>query len=121
MHPPPGLVAHDFFTEQPVKNPTIYLLRLILHDWADEKAEIILKALRKSAGPNTQLIFLEQIVPYACADTGISDTIPGAAQAVPPPPLMPNMGIMGHTSYLGDLIVRAFFAACIRALNFGFR
>ncbi|KAL8849901.1 MAG: hypothetical protein Q9221_005167 [Calogaya cf. arnoldii] len=36
---------HDFFTEQPVKNADVYLMRWILHDWSDGYCIKILRAL----------------------------------------------------------------------------
>ena len=100
-----GTVAHDFFTSQPFTNPSVYLLKLILHDWADEKAITILKTLRNSAGLDTSLVLLEQIVPYACDDNSVATTIEGAATPLAPAPLLPNMGLMGQTPYVGDIIV----------------
>lgn len=32
------MMAHDFFTPQPVQNAKYYYLRTVLHDWADDKA-----------------------------------------------------------------------------------
>lgn len=37
--------AHDFFTEQPVKDADVYFLRWVLHDWSDSKAMTILRNL----------------------------------------------------------------------------
>ena len=46
-------VAHDFFTEQPVKGADIYIFRWILHNWADKYCINILRnlipALKKGA------------------------------------------------------------------------
>lgn len=47
------LMGHDFFTEQPVKDADIYLIRNVLHDWSDKYAAKILgnliPALKKGA------------------------------------------------------------------------
>ncbi|CAG8955512.1 hypothetical protein HYFRA_00009464 [Hymenoscyphus fraxineus] len=47
------LMGHDFFTEQPVKDADIYLIRNVLHDWSDKYAAKILRnlipALKKGA------------------------------------------------------------------------
>ncbi|KUJ22193.1 putative O-methyltransferase [Mollisia scopiformis] len=39
------VVAHDFFTEQPVKNADAYLFRWIFHDWSDKYSIRILRKL----------------------------------------------------------------------------
>jgi 6-hydroxytryprostatin B O-methyltransferase len=58
------LEAHDFFIEQPVKDADVYLLRQILHDWADESAIRILKgivpALQKRG---SRILIMDQVVP----------------------------------------------------------
>jgi hypothetical protein len=75
------LQTHDFFTPQPVKNAAVFFLRYVLHDWPTEKAKLILKALRLSATPNTKLILLENIVPYAVA--GLEQNISRRQSACP--------------------------------------
>jgi 6-hydroxytryprostatin B O-methyltransferase len=58
------LMAHDFFTEQPVNDADVYLLRQILHDWADDAAVKILKgivpALQKEG---SRILIMDQVVP----------------------------------------------------------
>ena len=44
------IIAHDFFKPQPIRNASVYFMRMILHDWPDYKALEILKALRSAAG-----------------------------------------------------------------------
>ncbi|KAI3339595.1 putative O-methyltransferase [Ustulina deusta] len=40
-----SFMAHDFFSEQPVKGADVYFFRYILHNWSDKYARRILKAL----------------------------------------------------------------------------
>ena len=46
-------MAHDFFTEQPIRNADIYFFRMIFHDWPDKYGIQILRnlipALKKGA------------------------------------------------------------------------
>lgn len=55
--------AHDFFTEQPVKGADIYLLRMILHDWSDEYAIKILRALIPALKPGAKVVINDRVVP----------------------------------------------------------
>ena len=109
--------AHDFFTPQPPREaPSIYVLRFILHDWADSYAIKILKHLRATAdSTKTRLMIIERVIPYACKADDKLLAIPGAAEdlgGVPTPPLLPNMGIVSRNGYLTDIMVRVFCAAC---------
>ncbi|KAH7103685.1 O-methyltransferase [Auriculariales sp. MPI-PUGE-AT-0066] len=101
------LEAHDFFSPQPRKDVDIFIMRSIIHDWADEYCNTILKHLRAAASAKTRLIVIEQIVPYACAGAPIDTShIKGAAEvALPPPPapLIANMGFVSLPAYLGDM------------------
>jgi len=96
------LQTHDFFKPQPVKNAAAFFLRYILHDWPAEKAKLILKALRHSATPNTKLILMENIVPYAVS--GPEQNIPGDKV---PFPLLPNLGVVNLGCYISDIHVRS--------------
>ena len=56
-------MAHDFFTEQPVKEANFYLLRQILHDWSDKYAVKILRSLLSAMGKDSAIIVMEQVLP----------------------------------------------------------
>ncbi|KAI0267868.1 S-adenosyl-L-methionine-dependent methyltransferase [Gloeopeniophorella convolvens] len=78
------LEAQDFFKPQSVKNAAVYLLRLVLHDWADEPNTTILKNLRAAAAPTTRLVVFDGVMPHVCY-------VPGGPPA-PPAPLLGNLG-----------------------------
>ncbi|KAF2738874.1 S-adenosyl-L-methionine-dependent methyltransferase [Polyplosphaeria fusca] len=56
-------MAHDFFTEQPIKGADVYLMRWILHDWSDEYASKIVKALVPALKKGARLLVHEYVVP----------------------------------------------------------
>jgi len=56
-------MAHDFFTEQPVKDADVYLLRWILHDWSDKYAVEILRALIPALKNGSKVLINEFVVP----------------------------------------------------------
>ncbi|KAA1468506.1 O-methyltransferase [Dentipellis sp. KUC8613] len=88
--------------EQPVKNADVFIIRAILHDWADEYCIKILRKLRKVATPHTRLLVVDNIIAYACKEEATKD-IPGAAMPLPPAPLLANWGPASSTSYLVDI------------------
>ncbi|EJD43680.1 O-methyltransferase [Auricularia subglabra TFB-10046 SS5] len=98
------LEAHDFFAEQPRKSPDVFILRFIVHDWSDPYASKILKHLRNAAGDKTQLVLLDQIVPYACRHSDTTPTqIPGGETTFAPEPLLANMGSASIHKYYADM------------------
>lgn len=56
------LAGGDFFTEIP-QGGDVYVLAQILHDWADDQAEQILRRCRAAMRPGARLLVLEQVVP----------------------------------------------------------
>lgn len=57
------MMAHDFFTPQPVQNAKYYYLRTVLHDWADDKAVPILKNIIPAMGPDSKILIDEMVLP----------------------------------------------------------
>lgn len=55
--------GHNIFTEQPVRDADIFLLRSILHDWSDKYALQILRNLRPALQHNTKIIINEVCLP----------------------------------------------------------
>lgn len=109
----PTILAHDFFSPQPVKNASVFLLRNIIHDWPDKYCIQILQYLRDAAAPSTRLMIIDSLMSYACAEEDIK-VIPGAGRPTPPAPLLPNGGHASTISYYQDIQVRAeIFAGCI--------
>jgi len=107
------MTVHDFFTAQPIKSPTIFFLRVILHDWPDEFARRILLRLREAArsgGEDTRLVIGDFVLPLACVDDFGSgegeDGVEGAERMLARPPLLANLGKGSAIAYWMDLTVR---------------
>jgi hypothetical protein len=56
------LQAGDFFRDE-LPSCDAYLLMEILHDWQDEEAAAILKAIRRAAPAHAKLLVIEAIIP----------------------------------------------------------
>jgi O-methyltransferase domain/Dimerisation domain len=54
-------VGGNFFDRVPT-GADAYILRAILHDWADPEAIAILKTVRAAAKPGARVIFMEQVI-----------------------------------------------------------
>lgn len=54
---------HDFFTPQPVKDADIYLLRMIIHDWADADTIRILKELTEVMKEGSRIVIMDMVLP----------------------------------------------------------
>jgi hypothetical protein len=55
-------VGGDFFAEIPI-SADAYLLRWIVHDWADDKAVAILENVRRVAKPDARVLLVESVIP----------------------------------------------------------
>ena len=114
----------------PISAPSVFLLRLVLHDWKDEDCRKyvalflgrlglpncshdscrILTQLRGAAGPDTKLLIGDMLLPNACADEAAFEGADGSAVKFPfvtkDSPLLPNLGIANIHGYLIDIMVR---------------
>lgn len=64
-----SFVTGDFFVSIPAGGD-VYLLKSIIHDWDDERAETILRKCREAMTDNSRLLLVERVVPQrlqACA------------------------------------------------------
>ena len=81
----------------------------MLHDWSDKYCLKILKQLRDAATPDTKLVVLEMIMPYACHDTEeIAGGIASVVAIKAPNPLLANWGAVNELIYMLDMAVRFF-------------
>ena len=55
--------AHDFFQEQPVSGADVYLLRLVLHDWSDKYAIMIIRALIPTLKLGAKVVVNDRVIP----------------------------------------------------------
>jgi len=55
-------VGGDFFDAVP-EGGDLYLLKFILHDWDDERAEVILRQVRAAVGPDGCVAIIETVLP----------------------------------------------------------
>ena len=62
-------MAHDFFTPQPVKGARAYYLHHILHDWPDDKCEVIVKQIKGAMKKGySKLLINEHVIPSVGAN-----------------------------------------------------
>ncbi|KAJ7617126.1 S-adenosyl-L-methionine-dependent methyltransferase [Roridomyces roridus] len=114
--------AHNFFTPQPITDASIFLLRYILHNWADEKAVLILQHLRAAAQPTTRLIVVDMILAYACppsaAESGPETyAVEGTTRPSAPSPLLANWGPASSFAYTLDLCTYSYHGGEERTLG----
>ncbi len=98
-------LAHDFVEPQPISGPSVFFMRMIMHDWSNDYCLKILSHLRSAAAPSTQLVIIDNIASYACPDTTSAQQTPGASTRLPPAPLLANKGEANVLAYLGDIQV----------------
>lgn len=55
-------IGGDFFTEVPTGGDA-YLMSMILHDWNDDQAITILRAIRRAMPPDAELLIVDAIIP----------------------------------------------------------
>ena len=63
LKPRVSFMAHDFFTEQPVKDADVYFFKWILHDWSDQYAIRILRSLIPALKKGAKVVLHEYVVP----------------------------------------------------------
>jgi hypothetical protein len=65
------LVEGDFFGEVP-RGGDLYALKSVLHDWDDEKALAILRAVHRAAEPGAKLLVVETVLPGTTQPSPVS-------------------------------------------------
>ena len=58
-----SFMAHDFFTEQPVKDAEVYFFKWIFHDWSDKYSLQILRNLIPALKKGAKIVINEYVVP----------------------------------------------------------
>ncbi|KAL2349851.1 O-methyltransferase [Cryomyces antarcticus] len=53
--------AHDFFTEQPIKDADVYFFRWIFHNWSDKYSVKILQSLIPALKPGARIVINDNI------------------------------------------------------------
>ncbi|KAJ0421350.1 S-adenosyl-L-methionine-dependent methyltransferase [Aspergillus carlsbadensis] len=61
-------MVHDFWEPQPVQGARYYYLRMIIHDYPDEKAVTLLQNIIPAQGPNSAILIDDLVLP----ETGVS-------------------------------------------------
>ncbi|OSC96294.1 S-adenosyl-L-methionine-dependent methyltransferase [Trametes coccinea BRFM310] len=116
--------AQDFFDEhQPfevpgvgkVSQPSVFLARAVAHNWPDKDVKVILSILRRAAGPHTKLLWVDNLLPYACIDdkADLNSSSQGAVRSLVPEgsPLLPNLGKASANGYILDVSMLGLFDA----------
>ncbi|KAG5634918.1 hypothetical protein H0H81_000331 [Sphagnurus paluster] len=120
--------VHDFFKPQPIKNAAVYFLRVVLHDWPDAQARLILLRLREAAAPETRLVLGDFVLPLACVDVdvdgtgdgagaGVLDAVEGKESTLAHAPLLANLGKASANAYWMDLTMQVMFNSQERTLR----
>ncbi|KZT01060.1 S-adenosyl-L-methionine-dependent methyltransferase [Laetiporus sulphureus 93-53] len=112
--------AHNFFEPQPAANSnvSVYLLRMIMHNWPDAECVQILKRLHQSSTKNTRIVIVDNIMLYASREQNVEGQDTGASdpEALAPEPLLANWGAANSLSYKQDINMLSNHNACERTL-----
>ncbi|CCM06436.1 uncharacterized protein FIBRA_08697 [Fibroporia radiculosa] len=98
-------MCHDFFTPQPIAGAEIYLMRYILHDWADNECITILKMLRDAMTPASRILVADQIIHPTVGSSGLQSA---------PWPLPANYGSAHMFSHTLDMTMMCLLNAMER-------
>ncbi|EED84023.1 predicted protein [Postia placenta Mad-698-R] len=98
-------MAHDFFTEQTVREADVYVLRQILHDWPDDDCITILGHLRQAMRRDSCILVVDIIIHPSVGSSCLKDA---------PLPLLRNYGSAQLVGSTRDLAMLTLFNACER-------
>lgn len=66
------IMAHDFWTPQPVKAAKAYYLRRIMHDYSDDSCVKILKHIHDAMADDSKLLISEMVLPSRVDEANLS-------------------------------------------------
>lgn len=109
-------LVQSFFDTQPSSSAgaSVFLLRMIMHNWPDAECERILSHVRVAAAgnPDAKLVIVDSILMYACREVAVGEGesaggIEGLSQkdAMAPEPLLANWGSANALAYKLDIQV----------------
>ncbi|KAJ5360025.1 hypothetical protein N7517_009216 [Penicillium concentricum] len=62
LHPSIEPMAHDFFTKQPIKGARAYYFHTVIHDWSDDSARKMLKAVADAMKPGFSKVLINDLI-----------------------------------------------------------
>ncbi|KAK7701557.1 hypothetical protein SLS64_010304 [Diaporthe eres] len=70
-----NFMSHDFFQPQPVVDAHVYFLRMIIHDWPDKEALVILQHLCHilERNPAARIVFMDTVLPQPGTTTALHE------------------------------------------------
>ncbi|THU78420.1 S-adenosyl-L-methionine-dependent methyltransferase [Dendrothele bispora CBS 962.96] len=105
--------GHSFLNKQPIKDADVFVVKQVLHNWPDVYNSTILKNLREVAKPDTKLIIIDNVIPYACRlPSDAVNNLEGDGDVdVAPEPVLPNYGPLSDHGYTLDVTMMFYFNA----------
>ncbi|KAK2867938.1 hypothetical protein FQN49_003324 [Arthroderma sp. PD_2] len=88
-------MAHDMFTEQPVRDAEVYLLRFVLHDWQDPYCVDVLQKLVPGLKNGARVVIQEHLLPEPGAMTLLQEM---QVRYVPSDPEWPMFLTITHSA-----------------------
>jgi len=104
----------DFFAEPPAPNMDIYFYRLIIHNWPDKEATLILKKAASVMAPHSRIIIQDYVLQNPNPRRGLSD---GPGVDLAPEPMMPNFGAGNIKHYAQDITMLIMYNGKERTLD----
>ncbi|KAJ7046122.1 S-adenosyl-L-methionine-dependent methyltransferase [Mycena alexandri] len=104
----------DFFAGPPAPNMDIYFYRLIIHNWPDKEATLILKNAAAVMAPHSRIIIQDYVLQNPSPKRGLSE---GQGVDLAPEPMMPNFGAGNIKHYAQDITMLIMYNGKERTLD----